>query len=188
MATIQDLFKQQKKDLYGKSENIRIESRGFINPPRAAALLTSSPNRLGDIIGNQLGGALGGSANRPTDTIFRTHAVFQKPISLLAVTPAALRDSINIGQSYFVKEAPAPNSIIGKIKQGASSPVGVAAAVAQQAINKVSPKALKKLARDLKNTNLSITTRNYSSIVITTENNNQELNGEPRFYYTYIKK
>lgn len=152
MATIQDLFKQQKKDLYGKSENIRIESRGFINPPRAAALLTSSPNRLGDIIGNQLGGALGGSANRPTDTIFRTHAVFQKPISLLAVTPAALRDSINIGQSYFVKEAPAPNSIIGKIKQGASSPVGVAAAVAQQAINKVSPKALKKLARDLKNT------------------------------------
>lgn len=152
MATIQDLFKQQKKDLYGKSENIRIESRGFINPPRAAALLTSSPNRLGDIIGNQLGGVLGGSANRPSDTIFRTHAVFQKPISLLAVTPAALRDSINIGQSYFVKEAPAPNSIIGKIKQGASSPVGVAAAVAQQAINKVSPKALKKLARDLKNT------------------------------------
>lgn len=152
MATIQDLFKQQKKDLYGKSDNIRIESRGFINPPRAAALLTSSPNRLGDIIGNQLGGALGGSANRPTDTIFRTHAVFAKPISLLAVTQAALRDSVNIGQSYFVKEAPAPNSIIGKIKQGASSPVGAAAAVAQQAINKVSPKALKKLARDLKNT------------------------------------
>lgn len=152
MPTVRDLFKQQKNDLYGKSENIRIESRGFINPPRAAALLTSSPNRLGDIIGNQLGGALGGSANRPSDTIFRTNAVFAKPISLLAVTQAALRDSINIGQSYFIKEAPAPNSIIGTIKQGASSPLGVAANLAQQAINKVSPKALKKLARDLKNT------------------------------------
>lgn len=153
MATIQDLFKQQKNDLYGKSENIRIESRGFINPPRVAALLTSSPIQLGDLIGNQLGGALGGSANRPSDTIFRTTAVFAKPISLLAVTQAALRDSVNIGQSYFVKEAPAPNSIIGKIKQGASSPLGVAASLAQQALNKVSPKALKKLAKDLKDKN-----------------------------------
>ena len=151
MATIQDLFKQQKKDLYGKSENIRIESRGFINPPRVAALLTSSPSKIGDIIGNQLGGALGGSANRPSDTIFKGTAFFRKPISLPAVTQALLRDAIEPDRKYFVKEAPAPNSIIGKIKQGASSPGGVVATVAQQALNKVgSPTALKKLARDLK--------------------------------------
>ncbi len=80
MATIQDLFKSQKKELYGK-ENIRIESRGFIDPPRAAALLASSPNRIGDILGNQIAGALGGSANRPTDTIFKGTAFFRKPIS-----------------------------------------------------------------------------------------------------------
>ncbi len=150
MATIQDLFKSQKKELYGK-ENIRIESRGFIDPPRAAALLASSPNRIGDILGNQIAGALGGSANRPTDTIFKGTAFFRKPISLPAVTQALLRDSVEEGRSYSIKEAPAPNSIIGKIKQGASSPVGAIAMVAQQGLNKFgSKKGLQKLARDLK--------------------------------------
>ena len=71
MATLQDLFKSQKKDLYGKSEAIRIDSRGLINPPRGAALLLSSPNTIGDLIGNQVAGAFRGSANRPSDTIFR---------------------------------------------------------------------------------------------------------------------
>ena len=80
MPTILDLFKQQKKDLYGKSENIRIESRGLINPPRAAALLASSPNKLGDFIGNQIAGAIGGTANRPSDTIFRGKGLLSKPI------------------------------------------------------------------------------------------------------------
>jgi len=151
MATIQDLFKSQKKELYGK-ENIRIESRGFINPPRAAALITSSPNKIGDIIGNQIGGALGGSANRPSDTIFKGTAFFRKPISLPAVTTALLRDSIEEGRKYFVKDAPSPNSIIGTIKQGASSPAGVATNIAQQALNKVgSPAAIKRLAKELKN-------------------------------------
>jgi len=147
MATIQDLFKSQKKELYGK-ENIRIESRGFINPPRLAALITSSPNKIGDIIGNQVGGALGGSANRPSDTIFKGTAFFRKPISLPAVTQALLRDSIQEGKKYFVKEAPSPNSIIGTIKQGASSPAGVATNIAQQVLNKVgSPAAIRKLAK-----------------------------------------
>jgi hypothetical protein len=150
MATIQDLFKSQKKELYGK-ENIRIESRGFIDPPRAAALLTSSPNKIGDIIGNQIGGALGGSANRPTDTIFKGTAFFRKPISLPAVTQALLRDSVEDGRSYFIKEAPSPNSIIGKIKQGASAPAGAIGMVAQTALNKFgSKKGLQKLAKDLK--------------------------------------
>jgi hypothetical protein len=150
MATIQDLFKSQKKELYGK-ENIRIESRGFIDPPRAAALLASSPNRIGDILGNQIAGALKGSANRPTDTIFKGTAFFRKPISLPAVTQALLRDSVEDGRSYFIKEAPSPNSIIGKIKQGASAPAGAIAMVAQKGLNKFgSKKGLQKLAKDLK--------------------------------------
>jgi hypothetical protein len=150
MATIQDLFKSQKRELYGK-ENIRIESRGFIDPPRAAALLASSPNRIGDILGTQIAGALKGSANRPTDTIFKGTAFFRKPISLPAVTQALLRDSVEEGRSYFIKEAPAPNSIIGKIKQGASAPAGAIAMVAQKGLNKFgSKKGLQKLAKDLK--------------------------------------
>lgn len=127
MPTILDLFKQQKKDLYGKSENIRIESRGLINPPRAAALLASSPNKLGDFIGNQIAGAIGGTANRPSDTIFRGKGLLSKPISLFK-TPGALRNAVEPGTDYFLKpEPPSPNSIIGMIKQGASNPLGVAA-------------------------------------------------------------
>lgn len=150
MATIKDLFKSQKKDLYGKLGEIRIETRGFVDVARSAALLTSSPNKLGDVIGNQLGGALGGFANRPSDTIFKGTAFFRKPITLIALTQAQLRDSVDGGRKYFVKEAPAPNSIIKRLLDG-TSPASAAGAVAQQALNKFgSPKALKKLAKELK--------------------------------------
>jgi hypothetical protein len=134
MPTILDLFKEQKKDLYGKSENIRIESRGLINPPRGAALLASSPTKLGDLIGNQIAGAIGGSANRPSDTIFKGKSFLSKPISLFK-TPGALRNAVDAGTEYFIKpEPPSPNSIIATIKQGASSP---AATVANLAINAI---------------------------------------------------
>jgi hypothetical protein len=126
MATILDLFKSQKKDIYGKSNNIRIESRGLINPPRGAALLASSPNALADLIGGQIGGALGGSANRPSDTIFRNDSFLAKPISLFK-TPETLRRAIEAGTDYYVKKSPSPESIFNKIKQGSSSPLGVAA-------------------------------------------------------------
>jgi len=133
MATLRDLFKSQKKELYGKSEAIRIDSRGLINPPRGAALLLSSPNAIGDLIGNQVAGAFRGSANRPSDTIFRGKSLLSKPISLFK-TPGQLRNAIEPGTDYYVKPAPAPNSIIGTIKQGASSPLGVVANLGLNAI------------------------------------------------------
>lgn len=111
MATISDLFKSRVNEIYGKSEKIRINTRGIINAPRGAALLTSSPDALSDLIGNQIGGALGGSANRPTDTIFRKPTgFFTKPISLLAPTQALLKDAVKKGDDYFVKQSPAPPS------------------------------------------------------------------------------
>jgi hypothetical protein len=129
MPTILDLFKDQKKDLYGKSEAIRIDSKGLINPPRGVALLASSPSKLGDLIGNQIAGAVGGSANRPSDTIFRGKGLLSKPISLFK-TPEGLRNAVDADTTYFLKsEPPSPNSIIATIKQGASNPLGVAANV-----------------------------------------------------------
>lgn len=126
MPTLQDLFKSQKKDLYGKSESIRIDSRGLINPPRAAALLLSSPTKVGDFIAGQVQGAFGGSANRPSDTIFKNKSFLAKPVS--AFTNASqLKYSIEAGKDYYLKEAPPYNSFIGTIKQGASSPLGAAA-------------------------------------------------------------
>jgi hypothetical protein len=144
MATLQDLFKSKKTELYGKSEKIRIDTRGLINPPRAAALLASSPNTIADLIGNQVSGVLKGSANRPGDTIFKNNTVFAKPISLTLQNPEA-------DTPYFIKKSPAPASVIAKIQQGASSPVGIAANIglglAKVAITKG---GLKKLSAGLK--------------------------------------
>jgi hypothetical protein len=111
MATISDLFKSRVNEIYGKSEKIRIDTRGIINPPRGAALLTSAPDTLSSLLGNQVGGALGGSADRPTDTIFpRASGFFTKPISLLAPTQALLKDAVKEGTPYFIKHSPAPPS------------------------------------------------------------------------------
>jgi hypothetical protein len=150
MAQIRDLFKSQKKDLYGKLGEIRIESKGFVDVARSAALLTSSPDKIADAIGNQVGGALGGLANRPSDTIFRNETAFAKPITLVALTQAQLRDAVDIGTKYYVKDNPAPNSIIKRLLDG-QSPASAASLVVQQGLNKFgSVKQLKKLATELK--------------------------------------
>lgn len=140
MATIIDLFKSQKKEIYGKSEAIRIDSRGLINPPRGAALLLSSPTSLGDFIGNQVAGAFRGSANRPSDTIFKGQSFLSKPISLFK-TPGQLRTAIDANTDYFLKkEPPKPDSIIGTIKQGASSPLATVAGLGIKAIKNLKDK------------------------------------------------
>lgn len=150
MAQIRDLFKSQKKELYGKLGEIRIESKGFVDVARSAALLTSSPNKVADIIGNQAGGALGGFANRPSDTIFKNETPFAKPITLVALTQAQLRNAIEADRDYYVKDTPAPNSIVKRLLDG-QSPASTAAFVAQQGLNKFgSAKELQKLAKELK--------------------------------------
>jgi len=150
MAQIRDLFKSQQKELYGKLGEIRIETKGFVDVARSAALLASSPNKVADAIGNQIGGALGGIANRPSDTIFKSDKPFAKPITLVALTQAQLRDAVEPGRDYYVKDNPAPNSIIKRLLDG-QSPASAAALVAQQGLNKFgSAKGLKKLGDSLK--------------------------------------
>ena len=140
MATLKDLFKSKKNELYGLSDNIRITSLGLINPPRGAALLTSSPDALADLIGNQIGGAFGGSANRPTDTIFNSNTPFSKPISLFK-TRAGLQTAVDgAKKDYFIKDNPAPTSLFAKYKQGATSPLDMALNIAKDALNKVGGK------------------------------------------------
>lgn len=147
MATIKDLFKKQNKELYGLMGKLFIESHGLINAPRAAALLTSSPNAIADAIGNQIGGALGGNPNRVSDTIFKNNKIFSKPISL-GKTRRGLQDAIEKGKPYFVKDNPAPASLIAMARQGGTSPAGMAANLAVQAINKYGSK---NGLKDLKN-------------------------------------
>ena len=154
MATLLDLFKSQKKELYGKSGMAIIESRGFINPPRGAALLTSSPNAIADLVGNQIGGLLGGSANRPTDTIFKNDTVFSKPISLFK-TQQQLRDAVKADTPYFIKTNPSPSALFAP--QGASSIGGMVFNTANNLLAKGGLKDLKKqLKKADKNENYGV--------------------------------
>jgi len=150
MPSIISLFKKENFKLYGLSAKIYLETRGMINPPRGAALLTSSPDALADLIGNQIGGALGGNANRPSDTIFRKKTIFAKPITLLAVTKGLLKYAVKSGNSYYVKDHPAPPSLIHKLLSG-TSPANLAKDLAFQALDKVGdPNALKNLRKLIK--------------------------------------
>ena len=150
MATLLDLFKSKKDELYGKSEGIRIESRGILNPPRAAALIASSPNSVADLIGTNVAGLIKGSANRPSDTIFTNNRVINKPLSITGVTAAQLRDVVENKKDYFVKKSPMPN-VIGGFIQGASNPAGAAANTLIKAANTYgSAKKIKSLLKDLK--------------------------------------
>jgi hypothetical protein len=150
MATLLDLFKSKKNELYGKSENIRIESRGILNPPRAAALIASSPDTLADLIGSNAAGLIKGSANRPSDTIFKGPEWYKKPLSITGVTTAELRDAVESGTDYFVKKSPAPN-VVGGFLQGASNPAGAAANTLIKAVNSYgSAKKIKGLLKKLK--------------------------------------
>lgn len=159
MATILDLFKANKKEIYGKLGEIYIDSRGFINPPRAAALAASSPNVAADLIGGQLAGVIGGTANRPSDTIFKKGNPGSKPITITAATQALLRDAVdgeygkdgtNSG-GYVIKTSKSPDSVLADIAQGGSTASGVATNLAISALNTYGSKGgFNKLKEDLK--------------------------------------
>jgi len=151
MPTIADLFKNQQNDLYD-NEKIRIESRGLVNPPRAAALIASSPNAIGDLIGGQLAGIIGGSANRPSDTIYRSDSFTSKPVSITGATTGLLQSSIEAGKDYFVKQSPSPiPPLFGKSAPGGSTTAGTIANQAIKAVNKIgNKKGVNNLAQQLK--------------------------------------
>lgn len=139
MATILDLFKSQKKDLYGGvNGQTYIESQGVINIPRQASLVASGPGGISNLIGQQLGGLIKGSANRPTDTIYPNNKFFSKPVSLIpgAVTGTKYAADALLGgdKDFYVKKTPGniPN-IASAVLQGASTP----ASLAQRELSKI---------------------------------------------------
>mgnify|MGYP003342788677 FL=1 len=101
------------------------------------------------------GGALGGSANRPSDTVFKNKTPFSKPVTLLAPTQILLKEAIKGGDTpYFIKQSPAPGSIIANLKQGASSPLGLVMGGAKNIIDKFGSKTeFEKLKEKIKGVN-----------------------------------
>ena len=175
MPTILDLFNSGKKELYDK-EIVRIESRGLINPPRVAALAASSPNTLADLVGGQLAGTIGGTANRPSDTIFNKYNPLAKPITLTAATTAQLQDVVEPGKDYVVKQNPSPGSIINDLAKGGSSASGVATNLAIQGLNKFGSKnGLKKLSDSLKD-------KTNDTVYTNTKPFSKYINGKPRIF------
>jgi hypothetical protein len=175
MPTILELFKSKTEDLYGK-EIFRIATKGFVNPPRVAALAASSPNTLADLVGGQIGGAIGGTANRPSDTIFKKDNPLAKPITLTAATTAQLRDVVEPGTDYVIKQNPSPDSVISDIMKGGSSAQGVATNLAIQGLNKFGSKnGLKKLSDSLKN-------KTNDTVYTNTKPFSKYINGKPRIF------
>jgi hypothetical protein len=175
MPTILDLFNSEKKELYNK-EFIRIETKGLVNLPRVAALAASSPNTLADLVGGQIAGAVGGTANRPSDTIFNKYNPLAKPITLTAATTAQLQDVVEAGKDYVVKQKPSPDSVLNDLVKGGSSASGVATNLAIQGLNKFGSKnGLKKLSDSLKDkTNDTV----YTNI----KPFSKYINGKPRIF------
>jgi hypothetical protein len=139
-----------RRNVYGLLGTIFIESRGLINPGRAAALLVSSPVPAADLIGGQINGFLGGNSNRPDDTIFRNRNIFSKPITLLAVTRPLLRDAVQAKTQYYLKRNPFPGNILKNIISAFNNPAAFVS-MGAQALNEFGGKSgFKKLQNLLK--------------------------------------
>lgn len=133
MATILDLFKEQNKDIYGLAGKVFIESKGVINPGRAAALAASSPNAVVGMVGNQVAGLIKGSANRPSDTIFKSNKPFAKPVSLTdGINPNTIDGN---KKDYFVKTSPSPLNNLN-INNAISAPVSTAVNLAKDGLRR----------------------------------------------------
>jgi len=180
MATILDLYRDATKnkvsnDIYEK-DTARIETKGIINVPRKVALAATSPNSIADLIGSQVAGALRGNANRPSDTIFKNNQPFSKPITLqngIAIEDGKIKDIIEPGESYFVKQSPAPASVISTIEQGASNPLAIATNIAANALR--NPIATSKAVKDLtKNLTSANDKKNYGAAKTIDRNGNYQ--------------
>lgn len=171
------LFYKQLPTLYG-SDLPRIESKGSIDPARTIALNSSRYVNLGKnipIIGKLIGNLIGGSANRPSDTIFPANILGQgivtaPPISIngqpINQNWDGLKYAVEAGKNYAVSQEPTTsNSLTGLLKGTPSdiarNAVGAATGATKKAIGNLAVTALtskrKNLIGDLsdklKNTN-----------------------------------
>jgi len=152
------LFYKQLPALYG-SDLARISSKGSIDPARTLSVASSryvdtGKNRptLGKLIGN----LLGGSANRPSDTIFpandKGQGVASEPPVSINGQPVnqnwdGLKYAVEAGKNYAVSQEPAgKNALTGLLKGNPSdiarNAIGAATAGAKQAIGKLAVNAL----------------------------------------------
>jgi curved DNA-binding protein CbpA len=153
------LFYKQLPSLYG-SDLARISSKGSIDPARTLAVrgarYVDTNNAGGGRFARVLGNLLGGSANRPSDTIFPANDQGQgvasdPPVSIngqpINQNWNGLKYAVEAGQKYVVSQEPATsNALTGLLKGNPSdfarNAIGAATGTAKQAIGRLAVNAL----------------------------------------------
>jgi len=152
------LFYKQLPSLYG-SDLARISSKGSIDPARTLSVKTSRYVDLGKnrpTLGKLIGNLLGGSANRPSDTIFPANAEGKGIATAPPVSSNGqpingdwngLKYAVEAGENYAVSQEPAgKNALTGLLKgtpsDFARNTVGAATGAFKKEIGRLAVNAL----------------------------------------------
>ena len=147
--------------IYG-TDTPRISLKGTVDPPRSLSVASARYNddatKKPPVL--NLGSLLGGSANRPSDTIFESKTgapVSKGTIPASVGDHSALRDSVKAGTDYNVSKVPmganALSGVIsGDLNQIADKAVGAAIAAAKKAVLNTASGLVTKKIKKLPNT------------------------------------
>ena len=152
------LFYKQLPTLYG-SDLVRISTKGSVDIGRTLSVRTSRYVDLGKnrpTLGKLIGNLLGGSANRPSDTIFPANdqgqgIATESPVSKdgqpVNQNWDGLKYAVEAGKNYAVSQEPAGKNVLTGLLKGnpsdiARNAVGAATAGAKQAVGRLAVNAL----------------------------------------------
>jgi len=135
--------------IYG-TETPRISLKGTVDPPRSLATKSAKynedPTKKTPI---SLGSLLGGSANRPSDTIFedkKKAPVTKGTLPASVGNHSALRYAVEADKDYFISKAPmGPNALSGVLKGDLNQMAGKAVGAGISAVKKTIGKAVTSL-------------------------------------------
>ena len=131
--------------IYG-TELPRISLKGTVDPPRSLATKSAryneDPLKKAPV---SLGSLLGGSANRPSDTIFETKEgapVTKGTLPASVGDHSAIRYAVEADKDYYISKTPmGPNALSGVLKgdlnQMAGKAIGAGIGAAKKAIGKL---------------------------------------------------
>jgi hypothetical protein len=141
------LFYKRLPTLYG-SDLVRISTKGSVDPARTLAVRGARPNKGG--FARFLGNLLGGSANRPSDTIFPADGV-SPPVSRNGQPVNGdyngLKYAVEAGQNYIVSQEPAGKNALTGLLKGSPSDIarnaaGAITGAAKNAVKNIAVNAL----------------------------------------------
>jgi hypothetical protein len=158
------LFYKRLPTLYG-TDLIRISTKGSVDPARTLSVRTSRYVELGKnkpTLGKLIGNLLGGSANRPSDTIFPANdqgqgVATEPPVSVngqpINGKWDGLKYAVEAEQNYAVSQEPATSNALTGLLKGNPSDIArnAAGAITGAAKNAVKNIAVNALTSKRKN-------------------------------------